>query len=136
MKVIVAGSRHITDYQLVSSVITNTLAKYNIQIAEIVSGCAGGVDSLGEQWALENGIKVEPMPAEWDDLTVPNALIKTNKWGKEYNARAGFQRNERMAVYGDVLIAIWDGKSRGTKDMIECATKHGLVVLVYNIGGK
>jgi len=131
MKVIVAGSRSITDYQLVSQVITNTLAKYNIQITEIVSGCAGGVDSLGEQWALENGIKVEPMPAEWDDITVPNALIKTNKWDKEYNARAGFQRNEAMAVYGDVLISIWDGKSRGSKDMIDRATKHGLFVLKY-----
>lgn len=135
MKVIVAGSRHITDYQLVSQIISNTIDKYNIQVTEIVSGCAGGVDSLGEQWALENGIKVEPMPAEWDDLTAPNALIKTNKWGKEYNARAGYQRNEAMAIYGDVLIDIWDGKSRGSKDMIACATRHGLLVLVYKMGG-
>jgi len=135
MKVIVAGSRHITDYQLVSQVISDTLAKYNIQITEIVSGCAAGVDSLGEQWALENGIKVEPFESNWDDITVPNALIRTNKWGKQYNARAGFQRNERMAEYGNVLIAIWDGKSRGTKDMIDRATKHGLFVLKYIIGG-
>jgi hypothetical protein len=117
MKVIVAGSRHITDYQLVSQVITNTINKYDIQITELVSGCAAGVDSLGEQWAIENGIKVEPFESAWDDLTVPNALIRTNKWGKQYNARAGFQRNERMAEYGDVLIAIWDGKSNGTKDI-------------------
>ena len=135
MKVIVAGSRRITDYKLVSSVITNTLAKHNIQITEIVSGCANGVDSLGEQWALENGVKVEPFDANWDDITVPNALIRTNKWGKEYNARAGFQRNERMAEYGDVLIVIWDGKSRGSKDMMDCATRHGLLVLSYIIGG-
>lgn len=135
MKVIVAGSRSITDYQLVSQIITNTLSKYNIQITEIVSGCAPGVDTLGEQWALENGIKVEPMPAEWDDITVPNALIKTNKWDKEYNARAGFQRNEAMAVYGDVLIVIWDGMSNGSRDMIKCATNHGLLVLEYRVGG-
>ena len=131
MKVIVAGSRHITDYQLVSSVITNTINKYDIKVAEIVSGCAAGPDSLGEQWALENGIKVEPFDPNWDDITVPNALIKTNKWGKQYNARAGFQRNERMAEYGDVLIVIWDGKSRGSKHMMDCATKHGLLVLSY-----
>ena len=135
MKVIVAGSRHITDYQLVSQVITNTINKYDIQITEIVSGCAAGVDTLGEQWALENGIKVEPFEAEWDDITVPNALIITNKWDKEYNARAGFQRNEKMAEYGDVLIAIWDGKSNGTKDMIERAKEHGLFVLEYIVGG-
>jgi hypothetical protein len=135
MKVIVAGSRDITDYQLVSQIISNTINKYNIQVTEIVSGCAPGVDTLGEQWALENGIKVEPMPAEWDDITVPNALIKTNKWGKEYNARAGFQRNEAMAIYGDVLIVVWDGVSNGSRDMIKCATAHGLLVLEYRIGG-
>ena len=135
MKVIVAGSRHIQDYSLVSTVISNTLAKYNISITEIVSGCANGPDTLGEQWAVENGIKVEPFEALWDDLTVPNAKIKTNKWGKEYNALAGFQRNERMAEYGDVLIAIWDGKSIGTKDMIARAKKHDLFVLEYRVGG-
>jgi len=129
----VAGSRHITDYQLVSQIISNTISKYKILVTEIVSGCADGPDTLGEQWALENGIKVEPFEADWNDITVPNALIKTNKWGKQYNARAGFQRNERMAEYGDVLIAIWDGKSSGTKDMIDRATKHGLLVLAYTI---
>lgn len=134
MKVIVAGSRHITDYQLVSSVITNTINKYDIEVTEIVSGCAAGPDTLGEQWALENGIKVEPFEANWNDITAPNALIRTSKWGNQYNARAGFQRNEKMAEYGDVLIAIWDGKSNGTKDMIERATKHGLFVLKYIVG--
>jgi len=74
------------------------------------------------------------MPAEWDDITVPNALIRTNKWDKEYNARAGFQRNEAMAVYGDILISIWDGKSRGTRDMRDRAINHGLVVYIYNLG--
>ena len=131
MKVIIAGSRQIMDYQLVSAVISNTLSKHNIQITEVVSGCAGGVDTLGEQWAVEHGIKVEPFPAEWDDLTVPNALIRTNKYGKEYNARAGFQRNDSMAQYGDVLIAIWDGKSRGTRDMIKNAKSRNLAVYVY-----
>jgi hypothetical protein len=131
MKVIIAGSRQIIDYQLVSAVLSNTLSKYNISITEVVSGCAGGVDSLGEQWALENKIPVNPFPAEWNDLDVPNALVRTNKWGKKYNARAGFQRNESMAEHGDVLIAIWDGKSRGTSDMIERARNHALSVYVY-----
>lgn len=131
MKVIVAGSRHITDYLLVSQIISNTLSKYNISVTEIVSGCAAGPDTLGEQWALENGVKVEPFEAEWDNISVPNARIKTNKWGKEYNAIAGFQRNERMAEYADVLIAIWDGQSSGTRDMISRAKKHNLIVFEY-----
>ena len=131
MKVIIAGSRTILDYQLVSAVISNTLSKYNIQITEVVSGCAGGVDSLGEQWALENKIRVTPFPAEWNDLDVPNVLVRTNKYGKEYNARAGFQRNEAMAQYADVLIAVWDYKSRGTNDMIKAAKSNNLAVYVY-----
>lgn len=131
MKVIVAGSRTILDYQLVSAVISNTLSKHNIQITELISGCAGGIDSLGEQWALENKIRVTPFPAEWDDLDVPNVLIRTNKYGKDYNARAGFIRNEAMANYSDVLIAIWDGKSSGTRDMIKVAGAKGLTIYKY-----
>lgn len=134
MKVIIAGSRHINDYQLVSTVISNTISKYNISVTEVVSGCANGPDILGEQWALENNIPVTPFPAEWDDITAPDAKIKINKWGKQYNALAGFQRNERMAEYADVLIAIWDGKSHGTKDMIERAKNHKLFVLEYKTG--
>ena len=133
MKVIVAGSRHITDYSLVSTVISNTISRYNITVTEIVSGCANGPDTLGEQWALENGIRVEPFEADWNDITVPGAKVKTNKWGKKYNALAGFQRNERMAEYADVLIAIWDGKSHGTADMIKRAKNHGLFVLEYKV---
>lgn len=134
MKVIIAGSRHINDYQLVSTVISNTISKYNISVTEVVSGCANGPDVLGEQWALENNIPVAPFPAEWDDISAPDAKIKINKWGKQYNALAGFQRNERMAEYADVLIAIWDGKSHGTKDMIERAKNHKLFVLEYKTG--
>jgi len=131
MKVIIAGSRHISDYQLVSAVISNTISKYNIQITEVVSGCAGGVDTLGEQWAFENNIPINPFPAQWDDLSAPNALIRINKYEKEYNARAGFQRNEAMADHGDILIAVWDGRSPGTKHMINSAKSKGLAVYMY-----
>ena len=36
-----------------------------------------------------------------------------------------------MAVYSGTLIAIWDGKSRGTKNIIRLARRHGLQVFVY-----
>jgi len=131
MKVIIAGSRSIQDYELVSSIISNTLATYSIPITQIVSGCADGVDVLGEQWALENDVPVEPFPAKWNDLDVPGAKIKTNRFGNKYNALAGFQRNEEMAKYGDVLILIWDGKSYGSSDMKKRAIKRGLAVYEY-----
>jgi hypothetical protein len=83
---------------------------------EVVSGTARGIDSLGEAWAAVHNIAVKRFPAKW----------------KELGKSAGFKRNEQMAKYGDALVAIWDGKSRGTMHMINLAKKHGLTVYVYN----
>ena len=47
--------------------------------------------------------------------------------------KAGFDRNQEMAEYGSVLIAIWNGVSGGTNDMIEKAKKQGLIVFIYNM---
>jgi len=137
MKVIVAGSRSITDYSLVSRIIDQLVAQYEMQIDEVVSGLANGVDRLGRKWAIEHGIPPKDFKAEWEDLSVPGALVKVNKWGKKYNALAGHMRNERMAQYGDALIAIWDGKSEGTSDMIHRAKAHKLEVYhrILPIGG-
>lgn len=99
MKVIVAGSRTITDYGYVAAVIKQS--GYNI--TEVVSGTAHGVDRLGEQWAVQNGIPIKYMPADW------------NLHGKA----AGPIRNKEMAAYADAAIIIWDGESSGTKNMLE-----------------
>ena len=78
---------------------------------EIVSGAYyRGADKLGEQYAKERGFKITRFPANW------------NKYGKA----AGPKRNEQMANYADALIAFWDGKSRGTKNMIDFAEQLGL----------
>lgn len=108
MKVIIAGSRDITDYNLVKLAII----KSQFVIDEIVSGGAKGVDALGEKFAYENWISLKVFPANWD------------KYGKS----AGYIRNEQMAKYADALVAIWDGKSPGTKHMIELAKKHNLKI--------
>ena len=50
-------------------------------------------------------------------------------WGV-LGKRAGFVRNTEMANYGDALLAFWDGVSRGTKNMIDTATRKGLIVKV------
>lgn len=79
-------------------------------ITEVVSGGAKGVDSLGEVWAHSMGVPVKVFPADWD------------KHGK----KAGFVRNAEMAEYADALIAVWDGQSRGTYDMIRKAEAFDL----------
>ena len=99
MKVIIAGSRSITDYNMVKDAVN----MIQWPITEIVSGGANGVDKLGEQYAIEHIIDLKVFPADW------------NTYGKS----SGFRRNQEMAKYADALIAVWDGESRGTKHMIE-----------------
>ena len=113
MKTIIAGSRHITD----SSVLIAAIAASGFEITEVVSGGARGVDALGERYADFAGIPVALFPPDW----------------KRHGRAAGPIRNRQMAEYGDALIAIWDGKSRGTKNMIETARDLGLEVYVHII---
>ncbi len=113
MKVIVAGSRSIKSYSIVSTAIMSAPFK----IDEIVSGTAYGVDKLGEAYALRHKIKVSQFPADW------------NKYGKS----AGYKRNEQMADYADALIAVWDGVSKGTNHMIEIAKRKNLKIFIYTI---
>ena len=129
MKVIIAGSRSIVDY----NIIKKTIEESKFDLTEVVSGGAKGVDTLGEKYAKENNLIVKIFKAEWDNLDVPNYKIKINKYGKSYNVTAGFERNEKMGDYADALIAIWDGKSSGTKAMIEYMRKKSKKVYVKEI---
>ncbi len=115
MKVIIAGSREIKDYPLLLEAIKQS----GFEIDEVVSGGAAGVDKLGERYAKENGKKLTVFPADWE----------------AYGKGAGPVRNGEMAFYvgsAGALIALWDGSSRGTKDMIEKATKYGLAYFVMS----
>jgi predicted Rossmann fold nucleotide-binding protein DprA/Smf involved in DNA uptake len=111
MKVIIAGGRDILDYKLV----LNAIRESKFDITEVVSGMAKGVDTLAVQYANENDLVITPFFADWNT----------------HGRAAGPIRNRQMAEYGDALIAIWDGESRGTKNMIEEATKRKLQVFVY-----
>ena len=110
MKVIIAGSREITDYDLILRGVLNA----GFDITAVISGGAKGVDTLGAQFANEANLPLFTFPAEWE----------------KYGRKAGPIRNELMAKFGEGLIAVWDGKSRGTKHMIDRATAHGLKIHV------
>lgn len=115
MKTIIAGSRSISSYALVHRAIeASGIAD---QITEVVSGHAAGVDITGEKWANSKGIPVKVLPAEWGI----------------YKKAAGKRRNIEMALYADALIAIWDGRSTGTKHMIKVAEGMGLRVFVWDL---
>jgi len=112
MKVIIAGGRDFKDYNRLKEVCNKILINQNN--IEIVSGTAGGADTLGERYAQDKGYEVKKFPAKWD----------------EYGKKAGYLRNQEMGDYADGLIAFWDGKSKGTKHMIDIANKKGLKVRV------
>jgi len=114
MKVIIAGGRDFKDYNRLKEVCDKILSNQND--IEIVSGTAGGADTLGERYAQEKGYEVKKFPAKWD----------------EYGKKAGYLRNQEMGDYADGLIAFWDGQSKGTKHMIDIANKKGLKVRVIS----
>ena len=123
MKVIVAGGRDFNNYKLLKCTLDRFQQEYG-NITEVVSGGAIGSDKLGEQYANENNILIKRFVPDWKGL------------GK----KAGHVRNRQMGDYAKehngMLVAFWDKQSRGTKGMIDYATKIGLksVVVYYNVG--
>lgn len=117
MKTIIAGCRH---YKSFRPFIIAAIEEYfnSGEITEVLCGMAEGADLLGKQLAEYYKIPVKEYPAQWKNFDLPYVKIKTNDYGK-YNALAGMWRNQKMAEDADFLIAIWDGKSKGTKDMID-----------------
>ena len=98
MRVIIAGSR---DIYLTTSEVAKLLHKHNLSPTEIVCGMAKGVDKSGLNWAKSHNIPVKRFHPNWD----------------KFGLRAGPLRNEQMAEYGEVLLLIWTGKSKGSANM-------------------
>ena len=102
-KLIIAGSRSIKSYDDVrQAVIESGWWKEYKHDIEVVSGTATGVDKLGEMFAERNGLLCTRFPADWDT----------------HGKKAGHLRNCEMGRYADGLVAVWDGRSRGTDHMI------------------
>lgn len=124
LRVIIAGGRDFDDFPKLISSCTDILAQINVNFdrIRIVSGGASGADKLGEQFSKLRGYELTRFLAEW------------NRLGKG----AGYIRNTEMAKFASeqgnhgVLIAFWNGKSRGTKHMIDTARKYGLEVHIVN----
>ena len=110
MKLIVAGSRTFTDYQL----LCQTLGPQRHRITEVLHGGTRGADQLGFRWAVKHHIRSRCFAAEWE------------RFGKA----AGPRRNQQLAQAGDVLLAFWDGRSPGTRHIISCMQQLGKPVVV------
>lgn len=123
MRVIVTGSRDWIDRQRIREVLNDFLS---IEIGPhvVVHGdCETGADYLAAEWAMLDHpmfeVSSEAHPA---------------KWG-EYGDAAGIIRNREMAGAGaEMCIAFWDGKSSGTRSMIEHATVAKIPVVIVPKG--
>ena len=113
MKVLVCGSRHFNDYELLESVLDK------IDITTLIHGAARGADTLGGEYAKRRGINAIAFPADWH----------------QYGRSAGPIRNYKMLKEGqpDCVIAFLHENSRGTRHMIEIARKADIEVKVINI---
>lgn len=110
--VIIAGGRDITDESALSRAIADS--GFMNRATTIISGTQTGVDTMGEAWALAHNMPLKREKPDWSN-------------GK----RGGPERNRRMAMMADALIAVWDGKSAGTGNMISQARSRGLDVHIH-----
>ena len=107
MKVGVIGSRGLTVDNLEQYLPENT--------TEIVSGGAKGIDTCAREYAISHGIKLTEFLPEYS----------------RYGRGAPLKRNLKIIEYADVVIAFWDGKSKGTKYVIDNCKKQGVQVDVH-----
>lgn len=119
MRIIITGDRDFLDYERLEQIMLQIMEKYPNETVEIVAGGDKGAESIGELFALKHYLKVARFPANW----------------RRYGSSAGYIRNSDMIDYArqekGILIAFWDGKSGGTKNIIQLAKRWGLEVIVY-----
>lgn len=113
--IIVCGSRVYDNYDKFCSSLERFLSKYDS--ADIISGGARGVDTMAIRYANLHNIPLHVFNANW------------NVYGKS----AGYIRNAEMLEFArnngnPIVLAFWDGKSKGTAHMIKIATKKNVPV--------
>lgn len=117
-RIIVCGGRDFDDYNYLKECLDVILAEVGPDVV-IVCGKAAGADTLGERYGKEHDLPVDCYPAEWD----------------RYGKSAGFRRNVVMLDNADMVVAFWDGKSKGTAHTIAHGRNKGLDVRVFPYGG-
>ena len=110
MKVAIVGSRTFKNFDLLEKSITNIISIEDI--TEIVSGEAEGADRVGKTFATIHKLAYKGFPAQWRVNGV-------------YDNAAGFKRNKLIVERADIVIAFWNGHSRGTRHTMDLAEKAG-----------
>jgi hypothetical protein len=108
MRTIIAGSRTIND----AFALEKAIELSGFAITKVICGGAQGADRLGEKYAFSHDLPIQYFLPDWVNL----------------GSAAGPIRNSEMANNADALILVWDGKSRGSSDMLKKATAKGLKI--------
>jgi hypothetical protein len=98
--------------------IENVIEESGFCVGEVVCGGASGADEAGRVWALNTDVPVVEF-----DPSRPEETQTDYSWDEDGSA-AGPKRNTEMVKYADRLIAIWDGSSPGTRNVIETAQER------------
>lgn len=109
MKLAIIGSRSISDIDMKQYIKTKPTC--------IISGGAKGIDTIAAKYAIDNGIQLHEIR--------PNYA--------QYGRGATFIRNRQIVDSCDVLLAFWDGKSKGTQYTINYARKNNKTINVITI---
>lgn len=115
MKIAIVGSRDFGNLNLVKIIVKHIQEKYPDAI--IISGGARGVDKTAEIAAIRCRLETQIFPADWDT----------------YGKKAGFLRNIMITKNCDILLAFWDGQSKGTAHTINTALELKKKVYIYDI---
>ena len=111
MRIAIVGSRHFADPGRVADYVKSLPPG-----TSIVTGSASGVDAAATKAAREKGIPVQVMPASFEELADSSKSV---------------ERNQRLVDLCDVLVAFWDGSSKGTRTTVDRALDSGKEVHVF-----
>ena len=111
MRIAIVGSRRFSEPERVSEYVNSLPPR-----ASIITGSASGVDAAATKAARARGIAIKVMPAAFDELV---------------DSRKSDARNQRLVDACDVLVAFWDGTSKGTRNTVERALDAGKEVHVF-----
>lgn len=111
MRVGIVGSRHFAAPDRVAEYVQSLPPR-----TSIITGSASGVDAAATKAAREKGIPVQVVPASFEELA---------------DVSKAAARNQRLVDACDVLVAFWDGSSKGTRATVERALDSGKEVHVF-----
>jgi len=111
VRVAIVGSRHFSDPDRVTEYINGLPPR-----ASIITGSSSGVDATATKAARTRGLAVQVLPASFDEMA---------------DASKSAARNQRLVDACDVLVAFWDGSSKGTRSTVERAMDSGKEIHVF-----